>query len=88
MLHLGLGLGEDIIYRADREEVPTVLRLDPELSRRVELDLRRLYARARDLIGENEPLIRAVADELLAHRQVDGDRFLQLVAPRDAGNHG
>lgn len=88
MLHLGLGLGEDIIYRADREEVPTVLRLDHELSRRVELDLRRLYARARDLIGENEPLIRAVADELLAHRQVDGDRFLQLVAPRDAGNHG
>lgn len=87
VLHLGLGLGEDIIYRADREEVPAVLRLDPELSRRVEQDLRRLYARALDLVRKNEAMIRAIADELLVHRQVDGDRFLQLVAPRD-GCHG
>lgn len=87
LLHLGLGLGDDLIYRADREEVPAVLRLDPELSRRVEHDLRRLYSRALELVRQNEPMIRTLADELLVHRQVDGDRFLQLVAFQD-GFHG
>lgn len=88
ILHLGLGLGDELIYRGDREQVTEALRLDPKLARRVEHELRELYARAVALIKDHEPLVQVVADELLHQREVGGQRFLQLVAPKDAGDHG
>lgn len=83
-MHLGLGLGETLIFRADEDGVDTTLRLNPRLADAVEADLQRLYARAIAIARENIPLIEALADELVAKRHIGGERFLEIVAQVDA----
>jgi len=87
LLRLSLGLGDELIYRGGREEVPRVLALDPKLSKAVEADLRRLYSRALGIVRDNLPLVHAIYDELLATRHIGGDRFLAIVdgTPRVGG---
>lgn len=79
LLRLSLGLGDELIYRGGREEVPRVLALDPKLSKLVEADLRRLYSRALGIVRDNLQLVHAISDELLATRHIGGDRFLAIV---------
>jgi cell division protease FtsH len=79
LLRLSLGLGDELIYRGGREEVPRVLALDPKLSKAVEADLRRLYGRALGIVRDNLHLVHAIAEELLATRHIGADRFLAIV---------
>jgi ATP-dependent Zn protease len=79
LLRLSLGLGDELIYRGGREEVPRVLALDPKLSRSVEADLRRLYGRSLAIVRDHLHLVHAIADELLATRHIGADRFLAIV---------
>lgn len=79
LLRLSLGLGDELIYRGGREEIPRVLALDPKLAKAVEADLRRLYGRALGIARDNLHLIEAVAEELLAKRHIGGERFLAIV---------
>lgn len=79
LLRLSLGLGDELIYRGGREEVPRVLALDPKLSTAVEADLRRLYGRALGIVRDHLLLVHAIAEELLATRHIGADRFLAIV---------
>jgi ATP-dependent Zn protease len=79
LLRLGLGLGDQLLYRGSGEDVGRVMALDPAVSSAVEADLRRLYSRALDIVRDHRPLVAAIADELLARRHVGGERFLEIV---------
>ena len=79
LLRLSLGLGDELIYRGGREEIPRVLALDPKLSKAVEADLRRLYGRALGIARDNLHLLEAVTEELLAKRHIGADRFLAII---------
>lgn len=79
LLHLGAGLGEDLTFRADAESVPAVLSMSRRHGDAVEADLRRLYARSLELIRENAPRVRAVADALIERRHLGPAGFLEVV---------
>lgn len=86
LAHMGLGLGETLIYRGDEADVPRLLAIDRSLSEQVERDLQRLHARAKQIVRANRPLLDALVEELLQHRRIGRERFLALVAaaPRTA----
>jgi ATP-dependent Zn protease len=79
-LHLSSGLGESLMFRASFDDALEALALNPRIAMAVEADLQRLYARALELARLNLPTIRAVADELLSHRQIGNARFKELLA--------
>lgn len=79
VLHLGLGLGDALIYRGDEASVPRLLNLDPKASAKVEHDMQRYYAEAKRIVLEQRELIDAVADELVERRQIGGQRFQEIV---------
>ena len=79
LLHLGTGLGADLIYRAGPEEVPMVLAANPDLANEVETELRSLYRRAMDLLASEKALIEKVAQALLESRHLSGDQFMEVV---------
>ncbi|GAB5429295.1 MAG: AAA family ATPase [Devosia indica] len=79
LLHLGAGLGEDLTFRADQENVHAVLAVNRRHAEAVEADLRLIYQRSLALIGENAPLVRAVADALISRRHLGPAGFLDIV---------
>lgn len=79
LLHLGTGLGADLIYRAGPEEVPMVLGVNLELTAEVETELRSLYRRAMDLIAGEKTLVEKVAGDLLERRHLSGEEFMEIV---------
>jgi len=79
LLHLGTGLGADLIYRAGPDEVPMVLAGNPDLAIEVETELRSLYRRAVDLITGERALVEMVARGLLERRHLSGDQFMEIV---------
>lgn len=92
MLHLGTGLGEQMIFRADAEGIPGLLAVNERAAQAVEADLRRHYGKALELIRENAVLVRAVADALLARRHLGPAGFLEIVdrinTPGKEPSHG
>jgi len=79
LIHLGIGMGDTLIYRGDYEEVPRLLSINPAVAMKVEADMRRLYAQAREICQREVDLLEAVAAELIKRRHVDGERFLEIV---------
>jgi ATP-dependent Zn protease len=79
LMHLGTGLGEHMIFRADADGVPGLLAVNERASQAVEADLRRHYGKALELVRENAALVRAVADALLARRHLGPEGFLEVV---------
>lgn len=79
LIHMGIGMGDTLIYRGDYEEVPRLLSINPPVAMKVEADMRRLYSQARDICQRELALIEAVAAELIKCRHVDGKRFLEIV---------
>lgn len=79
LMHLGTGLGEHMSFRADADGVPSMLAINERAAQAVEVDLRRLYGKALDLIRENAVLVRGVADALLARRHLGPEGFLEVV---------
>jgi ATP-dependent Zn protease len=84
LLHLGTGLGENMIFRADAEGIPGLLAVNERAAQAVEADLRRHYGKALELIRENAVLVRAVADALLARRHLGPAGFLEVVERTNA----
>lgn len=78
LLHLGTGLGTELLYRAGSDEVAHVLAVHPRVSNEVEKELRRLYARALALLEGEKVSIERVARELVERRYMDGESFLAL----------
>jgi cell division protease FtsH len=77
--HFGTGLGEDMSFRADADGVPGLLAANGPAARAVEVDLRRLYGLALEMIRTNATLVRAVAEALLARRHLGPAGFLEIV---------
>lgn len=92
LLHLCTGLGEDLTYRADLQSVSAVLAVSRRHADAVEADLRRLYQRSLELIRQNAPLVRTVADALIERRHLGPARFSEIVdrsrAERKEPRHG
>ncbi|WP_052715595.1 AAA family ATPase [Devosia chinhatensis] len=87
MLHVSGGLGERFLYQGGTSELPHVLAINPRLAAAVEAELRQLYARTMHLVRQHADRIVAVAEELMAHRQLNGAQFLAAItsikAPRE-----
>ncbi len=79
MLHLSTGSGDNLLYQADPDDVQRALTLNPIASAAVELELRRLYAKALSIVRSNKSLVDTVAAELLRARHIDEAGFLDLV---------
>lgn len=82
-IHLNLGLGDSLIYRANTEDIPRTLSFDPTLSKKVEADLNRLYATAIAIIRDKKDLVEAIATELIDRRNISSVRFLEIVEAVD-----
>ncbi|MHA6731236.1 AAA family ATPase [Devosia sp. A369] len=80
LIHLGIGLGDSLMYRGNFEEVPRLLAYQPAIAAKVEADLRRLYLVAVEICRQKRLLVDAIAVELLERRHVDGPRFLEIIA--------
>lgn len=78
-LHLGLGLGNTLIYRADPGAVGTTLDRHPALAAAVEAELQQHYASALDLVRQNAALILTVAEEARKSGHMTGQAFARLV---------
>lgn len=78
LLHLGTGLGTDLIYRGGPEEVPLVLAASPKLSAAVEADLKALYAQAVAIVNRERQALERIATDLMERRHIDGRRFAEL----------
>ena len=79
-MHVSMGLGESLLHRASDAEARECLRHDPEMRRRVEADLNRLYLRAREFVHENRDLIDALAQRLVVARIMSGDQMRAVIA--------
>lgn len=79
LLHLGTGLGTDLIYRAGPDEVSMVLGSNPRLAGEVESELRLLYARAVELVDGAKILIEMVARSLVERRHLSAEEFMEIV---------
>jgi cell division protease FtsH len=73
MIHGESGLGNTISYLGNNDQILELLRTDRALRRHVERDLRRLEARAEDIIRSHRDAVIAVAAELRRKRQLSGD---------------
>lgn len=78
LIHATFGLGENLLHRATSQTVMNLLTLDPVLSRTVEADLQRLYAKALKIVEDNVVLVEAVADALIQHRHLTGEQFITV----------
>lgn len=83
-LHLSTGLGDELIFSADYESIPTMLSRSPRHAKAVEDHLRRLYDEAKELVRTHVDLVNAVADALLTHRVLNREAFLGVVKATEA----
>ncbi|SMQ85907.1 ATP-dependent Zn proteases [Devosia lucknowensis] len=80
MLHVSGGLGERFLYQGGTSEMLHVLAINTRVAAAVEAELRELYARTLALVREHADKIVAVAEELMAQRQLNGAQFLEVLA--------
>ena len=79
LMHLGLGMGDSMVYRADEDGVDHILSFDARISALVDQDLKRLYAQTVALVQSQVDMIEAIADDLIDRRHIDPARFLEIV---------
>ena len=78
-MHLSMGLGATLLFRAEVEGATNLVALDNKVAAIVEADLQRLYAQALEMVGKHKALIEATAEELLERRHIGAGRFLELI---------
>lgn len=84
LIHLGIGMGDTLLYRGDAKQVPQQLMILPAIAVKVEADLQRLYAKALEICRAEVDTIQAVATELAERRYIEGLRFMEIVAEVEA----
>jgi cell division protease FtsH len=85
---LSFGLDDDqLIYVADYDEVHRELR-DPHTRRRVDEAMRRLQARALEIVERHRAQVEAIAQALIRRRFLSGEEIKEILArtPATAGN--
>jgi cell division protease FtsH len=86
-MHTSYGLGGSLLYMSRPEDAPGEMRFDPKLRATVEKAMADLHEEALRLVRLNLAAIRAVAEELLVRRHLDGASFLAAVLASDAGKN-
>jgi len=79
LMHLGLGLGDSLVYRSDEAGVDQILSFDGRMTAIVDKDLQRFYADTVGIVQSHVDLIEAVADDLIARRHIGPARFIEIV---------
>jgi cell division protease FtsH len=85
-LHGSAGMGDEIVHLGRGDELLGVLRGDPSLRQSVERDLRRLEARADDLIRAHRGAVVAIARALREKRRLSGDAVRAIFEAARSGN--
>lgn len=77
-LHASTGLGGSLVYLTSHADALEAVRNDRELRDRVERDMRRLQARADDVVRKHCKAIVAVAEQLRLRRHLSGDEIRSI----------
>lgn len=78
-LHVSLGLGEELLFRAEIDDVSRAVAMDPSLRTRVEADLRRLEKDTMELLRSSRSRVDRLARELVRRRYLDRDRISAIL---------
>jgi len=84
LIHLGIGMGDTLLYRGDADQVSAQLTIHPSIAAKVEADLQRLYAKALEICRGEVESIQTVAVELSQRRFLEGARFMEIVTEVEA----
>ena len=79
-MHFSWGLGNSILCHGTQEDALATLRYDPAARWVVEIDLRRLYAAAKEFVRVHADTIEAVAARLMEARVIGGDEVRRIIA--------
>ncbi|MGD0762767.1 MAG: AAA family ATPase [Roseiarcus sp.] len=79
-IHASYGLADSLVWRAPPPDAARIATIDPALRALVDADLKRLLARAMDLVQARRPAVEAVAERLLRDRHLSGDEIQRVVA--------
>lgn len=79
-LHASLGLADSLIYRGEPGSLHEALIYDPNLRASVEDDMRKLHARADELVRLHKKEIEAVAEALLLRRHLSANEVKKIVS--------
>jgi cell division protease FtsH len=81
---LSYGLADDeLIYLADADDAHRELRRDPAARRQIDETLRRLQARALEIVGRHRTLVSDLADELIRRRFLSAEDIQAILARRE-----
>jgi ATP-dependent Zn protease len=86
-VHATLGMAENLVWRGDGKSASALLNSDPDLRAAVQSDLRRVLARARDLIRGNINAVHRVADALVKQLVLSNDDITAIMQS-SAGSSG
>lgn len=75
-----LGLRDTLVHRADDSELRHLLRSDPELLRRIDLQLAQQMRRAVEIVELHRDAITMLADALVTRRVIGGAEVMAIVA--------
>lgn len=75
-----LGLRDTLVHRADDSELRHLLRSDPELLRRIDLQLAQQMRRAVEIVELHRDAITRLADALVTRRVIGGVEVMAIVA--------
>jgi cell division protease FtsH len=79
-IHASYGLGDSLQWRSPPADAGRLANLDPTLRAQIDVDLKRLFARAMKLVESHRPAIEAIAERLLKVRYLSGDDIQRVVA--------
>lgn len=79
-IHTSYGLGDGLLWRGPPPDAARLASLDPALRAQVAADLKRLFARALDLVNLRRTAIEAIAMHLLKDRHLSGDDIGRIFA--------
>jgi vesicle-fusing ATPase len=79
-LHHGLGMMLAAVAGENLKDIVRLLQQDEELRNRVEMRLRTSHGKAEKLIRDNTDIIEQLAEELMKHGELSGDRVREIVA--------
>jgi ATP-dependent Zn protease len=85
-LHGSQGLGGSLLHLAPTETALSLLSLDQDLRGVVDAQLKRLYARALELVRARKGAVEAVANALGERRVLSGAEVAEIMAAADAPN--
>lgn len=79
-IHANLGLAENLVWRGFGKSTLELLNVDNDLRATVQSDLRRLLARARELVRSNIDVVQRLSEALIENLVLDGDEVAEIAS--------